>query len=87
MRTTVRLPEPVLAEAKKLAAETHRTLTAVIEDALREVLARRRELAGQRRKARLPVSRSGGGVQPGVDLDNSAALQDLMEGTDAPRRR
>ena len=81
MRTTIRLSEPVLAEAKKLAAETQRTLTAVIEDALREVLARRPELAGQRRKVRLPVSRAGGGVQAGVDLDNSAALQDLMKGT------
>ncbi len=41
MRTTVRLNERLVAEAKKRAAETGRTLTAVLEDALRASLARR----------------------------------------------
>src|SRR5260370_883056 len=36
MRTTVRLCDRVLADAKKYAAETGRTLTSVLEDALRE---------------------------------------------------
>ena len=40
MRTTVRLDDGLLALAKKHAAETNRTLTALIEDALRMVLAR-----------------------------------------------
>ena len=80
MRTTVRLDDPLLAEAKQYAAETGRTLTALIEDALREALARRRQTV-KRRKVHLPVFR-GKGVQPGVDLDNSAALLDLMEGRD-----
>jgi hypothetical protein len=80
MRTTVRLAEPLLAEAKKYAAENGRTLTAVIEDALREVLARRRPPA-KRRKVHLPVLR-GGGLRPGVDLDDTSALLDIMEGRD-----
>jgi hypothetical protein len=42
MRTTIRLDAALLAEAKKLAAETDQTLTAIIEDALRERLARRK---------------------------------------------
>jgi predicted transcriptional regulator len=36
MRTTIRLDPHLLAEAKKLAAASGRTLTAVIEEALRE---------------------------------------------------
>ena len=77
MRTTVRLDDRLLASAKKLAAETGRTLTAVLEDALREMLARR----GERRR-RAPVrlkTTKGDGVRPGVDLDDTAALLDLME--------
>lgn len=77
MRTTIRIEDHLLGQAKKLAAATGRTLTQVIEDALREVLARRR--ATPRRGAvRLPTV-AGQGVQPGVDLDDSAALLDLMD--------
>ena len=81
MRTTVRLHEPLLAEAKKYAAETGKTLTAVIEDALRETLARRKQ-GTKARRVRLPTLR-GGKLQPGVDLDDNSALLDLMEGRDA----
>jgi hypothetical protein len=35
----------------------------------------------RRRKFRLPTF-NGGGTLPGVDLDNSAALLDIMEGRD-----
>ena len=72
MRTTIRIDDDVLRGAKKLALETDRTLTAVIEDALREVLVRRSERA-KRRPVRLPTF-GGEGLQPGVDLDDSAAL-------------
>ena len=83
MRTTIRLDDELLAEAKRRAIETGRTLTAVIEDALREVLARRP--AGYRRgPVELPTFR-GAGLQPGADLDDSAALLDLMEQRDDPR--
>ncbi len=76
MRTTIRLDERVLAEAKQLAARTGRTLTAVIEDALRQALAVRK--SGGRAPARLPTFGEGG-LQPGVDLDDSAALLSLMD--------
>ena len=78
MRTTIRIDDNLLRETKKLALETDRTLTAVIEDALREVLARRTQRS-KRRPVRLPTF-GGEGLQPGVDLDDSAALLDLMEG-------
>ena len=81
MRTTIRLDQPLLAEAKKVAAESGRTLTAVIEDALRESLARRKQ-AAKRRRVRLPTF-TGVKLHRGVDLDDSSALIDLMEGRDA----
>jgi hypothetical protein len=77
MRTTVRLDERLLADAKKRAAETGRTLTALLEDALRENLARRPSRAG-RKPVRLKTVK-GDGIRPGVDLDDTAALLDLME--------
>ena len=80
MRTTIHLPDDLLARAKKVAADSNRTLTAVIEDALRTSLSKRP--AGRREQVDLPTFGEGG-LQPGVDLDDSAALLDLMEGPDA----
>lgn len=77
MRTTVRLDPHLLGEAKRQAADSGRTLTAVLEDALRESLARRGK-ATKARPLRLKVVK-GGGVRPGVDLDDSASLLDLMD--------
>jgi Bacterial antitoxin of type II TA system, VapB len=77
VRTTIRLDDDLLAAAKRRAAERGTTLTAVIEDALRESLARR----APTKRARIELPRfCGEGVQPGVDLDDSAALRDLMDG-------
>ncbi len=78
MRTTVRIDDRLLVEAKTLAAMSGRTLNEIIEDALREAFARR-DRAGLR--AELPVFRSVR-VMPGVDLDDGAALLDLMDGDD-----
>lgn len=77
MRTTIRLDDRLLAEAKAFAARTGRTLTSVIEDALRRLMAP--EKGAQRSRVRLPVSSQKGGLREGVDLDDSAALLDLME--------
>ncbi len=79
VRTTIRIDDALLAEAKTLAAKTGRTLTAVFEDALRESLARSRR--SSRARAELPTF-AGSGLQPGVDLDDSAALLELMERDD-----
>lgn len=78
MRTTVRLPDDLMKAAKRRAVETDRTLTEVIEDALRAALAREAPSGGGR-PVELPTYGSKG-VLPGVDLDDSAALLDLMEG-------
>lgn len=80
MRTTIRLPDDLIVRAKRLAIETDRSLTRVIEDALRSELARRDSPVRERK----PIPTFGGKLLPGVDLDNSAALLDLMEGLDDP---
>jgi hypothetical protein len=78
MRTTIRLDAQLLTEAKRVAAENGTTLTALIEDSLRERLARRATLRRTTR-FRFPTFK-GEGLQPGIDLDDSASLLDRMEG-------
>jgi hypothetical protein len=79
MRTTVRLDDALLGQVKQEAARRKQTVTSMIETGLRLVLAQSR--SGQRRRPHvvLPVCRAGGGVLPGVDLDDNSALLDHME--------
>ena len=73
----MRLDDALLREVKREAAERGETLTALIEKGLRLVLAK-----GAPRPIEavdLPVSKAGGGTLPGVDLDNTADLLDLMD--------
>lgn len=78
MRTTLTIDDEVLAEFKRLAADSHRTLSGVIEEALRTDLARRRA-DGAVQATDLPVV-YGGRLLPGVDLTDSAGLQRLLDG-------
>ena len=84
MRTTIHIDDHLFAELKGIAADTGRTLAAVIQDALRESLSRRRTT--ERPAVELPLFH-GTGVMAGVDLSDSAALLDLMEGSHGPARR
>lgn len=79
MRTTVRLDDALLRQVKHEAARRKQTVTSLVETGLRLVLAQSRP-ARRRPRVNLPVCRTGGGVLPGVGLDNSAALLDLIEG-------
>ena len=79
MRTTVRLAEALLTQAKREAARRRTTLTALIEQGLRLALARR-PAGAKRARVRLPVCKAGGGVVPGVDLNDSSGVLDRMEG-------
>ena len=76
MRTTIKIDDELLAEAKLRAAKSGRTFNAVVEDALREAFARSQDTATERPE--LPVFR-GSRLMPGVDLDDTAALLALME--------
>ena len=81
MRTTIRMDDDLLRRAKEHAARTGTTLTRVIEDAVRRLLARRR-VNQVREPVRLPTF-CGEGLQPGIDLDDTAALVELMDERDA----
>ena len=77
MRTTVRLDDRLLADAKRYAAQSGRTLTSLIDEGLRDVLARR-AAPSPGAPVKLPASGSGG-LQPGVTLDSNAALLEIMD--------
>ena len=83
MRTTLDIEDDVLREAKKAALAAGTTLTAFIEQAVRESLGRRQR-PGRAGRVRLPtLTRSR--LRPGIDLDDTAALLDVLEGPDAAR--
>jgi len=75
-RTTVRLPEDLVRRAKIRAAEEGRSFTALIEDSLRRALDERRRSSREPPRVLPPVSPVTGSLAPGIDLDNSAALQE-----------
>jgi hypothetical protein len=81
VRTTIRMDDTLLAQAKAEALRSGRTLTQVIEDAVRESLARTGAAEPARRPVVLPTF-AGGGLLPGVDLDSSASLAELMDAGD-----
>jgi Ribbon-helix-helix protein, copG family len=76
MRTTINLDDHLLKGLKQLAAKTGRTMTSIIEDAIRQAI--RPQKPTSRKKIRLTVV-DGKGLRPGIDLDDSAALLDLMD--------
>jgi hypothetical protein len=85
MRTTVRIDEALLAEAKAYAARHNRSLTSVLEDALRELLSRHGERVEQT-SVRLDVF-FGDGLMPGVEIDSSARLHEFVDEEQVARLR
>jgi hypothetical protein len=80
-RTTVRLPDDLLRRARKKAAADDRTLTSMIEEGLRLVLAGERPpTPATARYAR--VSRETGGPAAGVDFPR---MRDVDEQDDIER--
>ena len=76
MRTTIRLDDALLRRAKARAAATGRSLNDFIADAVRVALAAGRPGG---RVVELPTF-PGGILLPGIDLDDTASLLELMEG-------
>ncbi len=85
MRTTLTIDSQVLAEFKKQAAETHRTLSGLIEAALREHLARQRDVASTK-PLEFPIV-GGSGLAPGIDPASNAALLDFVDEADGVYER
>jgi len=77
MRTTIRMDDDLIESAKAAAMGARQTLTRFIEDAVRRQLALQDKVAAAS-TPELPVF-SGDGFLPGVDIDNNAALLDVME--------
>ena len=77
MRTTIRINDDLLKRAKKYAADEGRTLTSLVEDGLALVLSKPK--TRRRKRIELPVSKASGGVLPGVDLNRSSDLEEVMK--------
>ncbi len=75
MRTTLNLDDQLLTAAKHRALDENVSLSRVVENALREILAKSKI---SRRPVHL-VTATGHGVKPGVNLDNSSSLLDIMD--------
>ena len=80
MRTTVNIRDEALELCRRVAETKGVPVGEVISEAILDSLGER-PASGRRRRHDLPVSGSGG-LKPGVDLDSSAALEDVMEGRD-----
>jgi plasmid stability protein len=77
MRTTLNLDDRLMAELRRRAAETDRTMTEIIEEALREAFSRLAEPGEPRDFQWVTVH---GRVRPGVDVADRDSLLDVMEG-------
>jgi hypothetical protein len=75
-RTTVRLPEDLVRRAKHKAAADGRTLTSLIEEGLRLMVAgKAKSVKGRRVLPRISVAT--GGTLPGIDLTDLSALEEI----------
>jgi len=74
VRTTLNVDDDLLRAAKRQAAKDGRTLTSVVEDGLRAVLAAETQPV-PRVQIRLPAF-GGDGPAPGVDLTDPRAVRD-----------
>jgi hypothetical protein len=77
-RTTVRLPLDLLVRARRKAAVENRTLTSLVEEGLRRVVGEKRPT--RKAKRVLPrFSTATGPPLPGIDISNSATLQEMED--------
>lgn len=83
MRTTLDLDDELMKLVRRRAADAGTTITAVIEEALREALVHRRPDTGGYSFRWITTE---GRALPGVDLNDRDALYDAMEGGDEGRR-
>lgn len=76
MRTTVRIDDDLYREVKTKAAQSGRTVAAVLEDAVRRGLAP----AAPQPASRYQVHPTGaGGLLPGVDLASNSGVAEVLD--------
>jgi hypothetical protein len=78
MRTTVTIDDELLAQAKLIAARTHRTIGSVLEDALRKLIAEQTSVDDKSPFALPDFVYSDLGLRPGVDLLDREQVADLQ---------
>ena len=76
MRTAIRINDDLLKRAKKQAADEGRTLTSLVEEGLALILSKPK--TSRRKRVELPVSKATGGTLPGIDLNRSGDLEEVM---------
>lgn len=82
MRTTVNIDDHLLAEAKATAARTRRSLSDVVDDALRVMFATRTTSTRRAVPVTLPTA-GGRGRQPLVDMEDKEGLAEALGDNDA----
>jgi hypothetical protein len=85
MKITIDLPDDLIQQANKAALGADTTLTGFVETALREILSKRQD--GKPRREFKVITYGSGGLLPGVNLDNSSELLDIMEPPDEIRKK
>jgi hypothetical protein len=76
MKTTLDLPDELLIEAKKRAAEQRRPLRAIVEEGLRLVL-RKRDARPSKKRVRLVTVK--GGLPRKLDLSDREAMHKWLD--------
>ena len=76
MKTTLELPDELLIEAKKRAAEQRRPLRALVEEGLRLVL---RNSVRQQQKKPVRLVTVKGGLAPDLDISSREAMYEWLE--------
>jgi len=76
MRTTIRINDDLLKQAKKQAAGKGCTLASLVEDGLALILSKPK--TGRRKRVDLPISKATGDILPGIDLNRSGDLEEVI---------
>ncbi len=91
VETTICLEDELMEEARRFAAQTGRSLDALLADALNELLSRpsnakrgsaesgANEDPGQGKEQKVLPSFSMGKLLPGVDINNNEKLRDFLD--------
>jgi hypothetical protein len=78
MKTTIEISDPLMGEARALAAERDQTVREIVEEGLRMVIEAKRH----QKKFRVPDhSVSGKGLQPGLSYDDWGSVLELAYGS------
>jgi len=78
MRTTLTIDDSLLQQAKIVAVRSKRTVGSVVEDALRKFLTEN-DIEVPSAISFGELSHGRGGLRPGIDISDNAAMQSLLD--------